>query len=1126
MHLLVRETATLDDQEAAVDLGQSAADVVMLSFSDSDLGGMAQAWQAMGGGRPHERPSLRLANLVRLRHPLSVDLYVEQVIARARCVVIRILGGVDYWAYGCAEVARVCRAAGIALIMIEGDGRVDARLAAMSTIGGAMRARMAGFLREGGTANMAAALGLAAHLAGLGEDAGVMPVALPAAGVCGVPAAARGRPVAVVVVYRSHVLAGDTAPVEALAAALAARGMAVEVWFVASLKDAAAADFIAARLAVVRPAIVLNATGFAARAGAGFVLDLADVPVLQVILSASFDAGGAGFRGVSQTDLAMQVALPELDGRLLTTAISFKAAVEEVAGLEFARVINRPDPAGVALAADRAAGWVRLARAGVAERRVAVVISDYPGVDGAGSGEVGSGEIGHAVGLDCFASLAAMIEDMAGAGYACGAPVDAAALVLGLCHDAPGAVLAVADYRQYFRDLPAALRDAMLAAWGEPEADAAVVAGVFRLRHVRCGQVVVAVQPDRGSLTDRKAGYHDAGLPPCHAYVAFYIWLRRELGVHALVHLGTHGTVEWLPGKAAALGEACWPVALLRGLPVIYPFIVNNPGEAAAAKRRLGAVTIGHLTPPLVAAGSGSAALERLIDEYAAADGMDRRRAALLRRQIIEQAADGGWLAECGVPAGADEDVALARLDAYLCDVKDLQIRDGLHVFGRAPRGRAAMLAALTAACPGVDDLAARLDGSGGGERAALLAALEGRFVAPGPAGAPSRGRADVLPTGRNLTTLDPRMIPTGSAMALAAKAAGVLLARHRQDQGDDLRAAVIDLWGSASLRTGGEDLALAMILLGVAPVWDAGTGRVGGFEIVPLAVLDRPRVDVTLRISGLFRDAFEAQILLFDAAVRAVAARDEAVAWNPLAAARDLTGEAFRAATARIYGAAPGDYGSGVADRLARGGFRDRDELGRAYLAASSSAYGQGLDGAADAAGFAALVRKAGAFVHQQDHAETDILDSPEYAAHEGGFAAAAVMLGGEAALYHMDVSRPDAPRSRLVAEEVARVVRGRLANPRWIAGMMRHGYRGGAEMARGVAALHGFAATMPARFDAQFDLVFDAMLGDAAVDGFLRRENPAARAAIIARLADARGQDLWHPHRNDVAAALEAGA
>ena len=720
-----------------------------------------------------------------------------------------------------------------------------------------------------------------------------------------------------------------------------------------------------------------------------------------------------------------------------------------------------------------------------------------------------------------------MFSLLGAAGYDTGGGAPTAMM---LTQAPPQPVMTLAEYAARFAALPEALRARIHAAWGEAAADPAVVEKWFTFRYTRCGGFWVAVQPDRGFSRDRRHSYHDPDLPPRHAYVAFYLWLREVEKIHALLHLGTHGTLEWLPGKAVALSSACTPAALARGLPVINPFIVNNPGEAAVAKRRLGAVTIGHLTPPLKRAGSHGAAteLERLIDEYSAADGLDRRRAMLLRREILDRAEAAGLLAETGVARDAPEDEALARLDAYLCDVKDLQIRDGLHVFGRAPADerRMALLEALRRACPAADParLKADLDRSAPAEAAALCAALDGRRVAPGPAGAPTRGRADVLPTGRNLFAIDPRAVPTRSALALAEAAAADLLRRHLQDNGDWPRTLVLDLWGSASLRTGGEDFCLALVLMGARPVWDEGSARVTGIEVLPLAVLDRPRVDVTLRISGLFRDTFETQIALFDAAVRLIAARDEPADWNQAAAAaRGLEGAALRRATARVYGTAPGDYGAGTTAPLADGSWHDRADLGDAYLAGSAHAYGRDLDGAADTAAFAARVAGADAFVHAQDHAETDLLDSPEYAAHAGGFAAAADRLGQSPALYHLDTSQPEAPRTRTLGEELARVVRGRAANPAWIAGMMRHGYRGAAEIARTLETLCGFAATLPQRLDRQFDLVFDATIGDAAVDAFLRAANPQARAAMAARLREAIRRDLWRPRRNTVVAALD---
>ncbi|WP_428394948.1 cobaltochelatase subunit CobN [Lichenicoccus sp.] len=1079
MHLLVHETRTLDAAEAACDPGLSPADLLFLSFSDSDLGAWAAAWNDI-------LPSLRLANLARLRHPMSVDLLVEQVVAAARCVVIRLLGGLEYWRYGVEEVAAVCRAQGIALAVLPGDGPDDPRLASLSTIDPTYRARLDGFLRQGGPSNAAHALALAAHLAGLNPDDGAEPDILPAAGDFPLPGLnAPDRPLAVIVFYRSHLLCGDTEPITALATALFEHGLSVRALFASSLKDPDARDCVLDRLRAWRPAVVLSATAFSAPG-----LEAAGAPVLQLALVVGGrDAWAASARGLSQTDLAMQVVLPELDGRLLTTAISFKAADVPAATLQFARIINRADPDGIALAADRAAGWARLAAAPRETRRIAIVLSDYPGL---------GGQIAHAVGLDSLASLHAILGRLREAGYDTPPPPDE--LADALCHAPPTPFLTRADYARLRRNLPAALNQSLDAHWGTPPAD-------FSLRHLRLGNVVVAVQPNRALPDhDRRAAYHDPDTPPSHAFVAFHLWLCHAFKADAVVHLGTHGSLEWLPGKAAALSAECWPVAMLRGMPVIYPFIVNNPGEAAVAKRRLGAVTIGHLTPPMRAAGGVAGELDRMIDDYAAADGLDTRRTAMLRGGILARAGDLGLLAESGADTADNDTDALARLDAWLCDVKDLQIREGLHVFGEPPCDRAALADTIRAASPNATGIEHALDACATAESQALLDALDGRFVAPGPAGAPSRGRVDVLPTGRNLFALDPRAVPTRAAMTLAAGMAEALLERHRQEHGDWLRSLVIDLWGSTSLRTGGEDFALALILIGATPLWDESSGRMSGVEILPTALLDRPRVDVTLRISGLFRDTFESQITLFDAAVSAIAARVESPTLNPLAA----SGEA---SPCRIYGPAPGAHGAGGAALLTAA---DRAALGRAYLDASAAGYGSGRNGTADPEGFAARVAASDALLHLQDHAETDLLDSPDYAAHEGGFAAAAALLGATPTLYHADSSRPTSPKLRLVHEEVARIVRGRLANPVWIAGMRRHGYRGAAEIARGLTALHAFARTLPNRFDIQYDLVLAATLGDSTTDDFLARANPEARRAMQADFRDALTRNLWQPKTN----------
>jgi cobaltochelatase CobN len=1036
MHVLATQLATLEEADVAIDLGQSPAEIVVLSFSDSDLSALAAAWQRDADSLP----TLRLASLKRLRHPMSVDLYVESVVARAKLVIVRCLGGLDYWRYGLERIADVARDRGVLFAALPGDDRPDPRLAAMSTMPAQALDLFDRFFGEGGPDNLNNALRYAGTLLGRGTE-WRSPVAVGPISVLG--NVRDGRPVALVVFYRANLLAADHEPVMALMSALERRGLAPLAVAVSSLKDPVIEPELGRLIERHRPAIILNTTAFSAmRDDDTTVLDAADVPVLQVVLSGSSrEAWAESGRGLSPADLVMNVVLPELDGRLLTRAISFKAEAPVDPRLEFASVRHRSEPDRVEYVARLAAAWATLGRKTPAERKLALVLSDYP---------ARGGRTGYAVGLDTTESALEILRLLRADGYDTGK-------------------------KDWQAEDIARLLDRT-----QP--------------HLRCGNVVVLLQPDRGSA------YHDTSAAPHPDYVAVYAWLRDEEKIDALIHLGTHGTLEWLPGKALALSAECWPETVLGSIPVIYPFIVNNPGEAVQAKRRLAAVTIGHLTPPLSAAGLNGplAELEGLIEEYAAADGLDSRRLRHLSDEIVEQAWGSGLAADCGLVRGEPNREAIAKLDAQLCDIKDLAIRDRLHVFGRAHEEAFHACAA--------------------GERAGLLSALDGRRVAPGPAGAPTRGRPDVLPTGRNLTTVDPRAIPTRTAAAIGARAADEVVRRYLQDHGEHPRALVIDLWASASLRTGGDDLAQAMAYLGVRPVWDTQSNRVTGIEVMPLATLDRPRIDVTLRISGLFRDIFESQIALFDLAVRKVAALDEDNSDNPLAAVRRAGGD-----LSRVFGGGPGRYGAQAADLALDGAWQTRSELGQAYLSAVTHAYGGSESIRLAGDGFRSSVSMADLLVHPQDDRERDVLDGDGVADFAGGFAAAAAMLGNTPELYHLDTSQPEMPKARRLAEEIARIVRGRLTNPRWLAGMLAHGHRGVAEIAQGVDALYAFAATADAVPGHLFDAAHAALIADEAVLAAMLDKNPAATAALSARLRDALDRGLWVTRRNSASLELD---
>lgn len=1127
MHVVFRESRGLDETETPTDLAQSPADLVVLSLSDSDLGAFAAGWRR-GGGPAGRLPSLRLANIAALKHPLSVDTYVEQTLLGARGVLIRLIGGAAYWPYGLQRVAAAARQRGIALAVLPGDGRPDATLDAFSTVPVSTLRRLAALCDAGGAVAAQAALAQLALAAGLYAAPVAGPKTAPEVGgwtpehglTCPALAALdpTGGPLALVTFYRSFLVAADLASIEALCAALRARGFRALGLFAPSLKAPDAARWLARQAATLRPAVIVNATSFSARDDDGASpLDAAGVVVFQVALATSTrEAWAQDARGLSPADLAMHLALPEVDGRICAGVVSFRDPEPRDPDLQFSRHAHAPHAERLAAAADRVAAWRRLAATLRPHRRVALVLSTYPGR---------AWNVAHAVGLDAIASADAILQDLAADGYDAPPGLQATELVDARLR------WPIVDYRAALAALPEALRAQLLAAWGEPEDDPAAVDGAFEFPVLRRGAAVVALQPERGVVAARTAEYHDLARTPRHAYVAFYLWLQRQ--ADALIHVGAHGTLEWLPGKAVALSGDCWPDALTGALPVIYPFIVNDPGEAAQAKRRIGAVTLGHIPPPMVRAGTGGrlARLEALLDEFSNADGLDPRRRDRLVGDIRDEAQAAGVEDDLGLTAGACAAEAITRIDRFVCDIKESQFGDGLHVWGRAPAvgaesaasvpgpqwdGRIALDGVTDDAGPGAADRpchAADAATCAAAESRALLDALDGRRIAPGPSGSPWRGRRDVLPTGRNLFSIDPRSTPTRNAHAQGMRLADELVRRHLQDHGDWPRGLVVDLWGSATMRTAGEEFSMALHLVGARPVWDAGSERVGGVEILPIAELDRPRIDVTLRVSGLFRDVFPGLTALFAQAVRALSMRDEAPDWNPFAAAPG----------ARVYGPAPGTYGAGLGGQLSTYGDAARRAAGEAWLSASEWAL-DGPHAAADATGLRARVAAADAFAHVQDLPETDLLLAEDYAAHEAGFAAAQAAVGGSAALYHLDATDPARPRARALSEEVARVVRARAANPRWIAGMRRHGFRGAAEIAatlENLAAFAQLAGVVPAHL---FDLYWAATLGDDETAAFMAAENPQALAAMQARFAALHDAGLWRTRRNAIAATLGA--
>ncbi len=1251
MHLLAAAPGTVDDGSEAVDLGQTPGDIVVLTAADTEIAALAAANRHRLDTDP-DAPSLRLANYLRLGHNMSVDLYVDSVVRHAKLVVCRLLGGRGYWTYGVDEIAAACDAASIPVAFLPGDDQPDAELSALTSLDAEAAHRLWQYLVHGGVGNAGNFLAYGESLTGRPRD-WHEPAPLLRAGLYwpGEDAPSldtlrghwvKGAPVAALLFYRALVQAGNLAPVDALIAALRARGVNPLPVHAASLKDPVAAAIVAESFAAAPPDIVLNTTGFALSAPGGVTdrgpFSATDATVLQMVFAGTdAESWSEGANGLSARDIAMNVALPEVDGRVLTRAISFKGAAVRDAATETDIVTYEPVADRIDFTADLAANWARLRRTPAAERRVAVVLANYPNRDG---------RIGNGVGLDTPAGVITALDAMAEAGYAIkDPPVDGDALVARLQAGPTNSgirgrrideALALPDYEMFFARLPEPVRRAVTERWGPPEADPMFLAGHtecgdFAIPAYRCGNIAIGLQPARGYNIDPTASYHDPDLVPPHNYLAFYAWTREAFGADTVVHFGKHGNLEWLPGKAVALSETCFPEAALGPLPHLYPFIVNDPGEGSQAKRRAGAVIIDHLTPPLARAETYGPLkdLEALVDEYYEAANVDPRRLVVLGRQIVELVRETGLDRDLGFGADADltDADALNRLDGYLCELKELQIRDGLHVFGQSPDGhlRTGLLSALARLPRGstpadasllralagdlaidldpldcdfaqawsgpqpealagdqpwrtigdtverLEELAARLidgttppddrwtatravlrgidqslapavDRSGAAECEGLLKGLDGRFVPPGPSGAPTRGRPDVLPTGRNFYSVDTRTVPTPAAWELGWKSAQLLVETHAQEHGDWPRAMALSAWGTSNMRTGGDDIAQAMALLGARPTWDLASRRVTGFEVLPVSVLDRPRVDVTLRVSGFFRDAFPGLIDLFDSAVDAIAGLEgEDEGDNPLArraadeaarlvAAGTPEADAIRQSRYRVFGSKPGAYGAGLQALIDERGWDTADDLARAYIAWGGWAYGAGSGtGRTDSYGvaahdtFARRLARVEAVVHNQDNREHDLLDSDDYYQFEGGLAAAVTAESGRApVVYHNDHSRPFAPQIRTLEDEISRVVRARVTNPKWISGVMRHNYKGAFEMAATVDYLFAFAATTGAVRDDQFDAVYRAFLEDIEVREFLAEHNPAALKEMAERFLEAAERGLWQPRSNSAYAGL----
>ncbi len=1171
--------------------------------------------------------------------------FFDRALDDTRVVLLRLLGGRAAWPEGFDLLCARCREKGIPLLAFGGEVEVDAELVAASTAPAGTVVDAFEYLRHGGIENVANLFRFIADTLLLEGYGFHPPAGVPETGLYRPHLLDRhdpARPTVGIVFYRTHLLSGNTAFVDVLTDALAAAGANALPVYCYSLRPdpdgrIAALDVLAGKVDAAIVTVLASGGSNAVDAQGSEegwyswevpALEALDVPIVQGLCATGSRAQWeASDSGLSPLDAAMQVAIPEFDGRIVSVPFSFKEPINEGSRV----LAYRADAERARRVAGVATRLARLRSKPNAGKKVALVLSSYP---------TRHSRVGNAVGLDTPASAVKLLQALEEAGFDAGdIPADGDQLVHGLI--AAGGYdeeflteeqlqvaqgqLDVASYAEWFADLPRDLRAEVIARWGDPPGELYVSDQALVIAGVRFGNVFVCIQPPRGFSENPVAIYHDPDLPPSHHYLACYWWLDRVFGADAIVHLGKHGTLEWLPGKSLALSRGCAPDAVLGDLPLFYPFIVNDPGEGTQAKRRAHAVIVDHLIPPMMRAETYDdlARLESLLDEYAQLQALDPSKLPELRTRIWEVVRTAELHRDLGVESQPDEfDDFITHVDGYLCEIKDLRIRDGLHILSQAPLGeqrlglvaallrlpvgrtpglRAAIAAAfgldertlldapgaraavpepLIARFPGphetaadaidrledaVAALLAAMDAKGwdpaaadavcadvvgradGGVVASLVLAAQtvvprldratdevdnlvrglcGRFVPSGPSGSPTRGLLNVLPTGRNFFSVDPKALPSELAWATGCRLADDLLARYLTEEGGYPETVGLVVWGTAAMRTQGDDVAEILSLLGVRPVYNEESRRVTGLEVIPLAELGRPRIDVTVRISGFFRDAFPNLIALIDEAVQVVAALDEDERLNFVAKharAEMVGGASVRRATTRIFGSKPGAYGAGLLPLIDARNWKTDADLARVYEVWGGYAYGDGLDGKPAIDEMRASFARIEIAVKNIDTREHDLFDSDDYFQYHGGMVAAVrALTGHNPRSFIGDSSDPVHVKNRDLVEETRRIFRARVANPRWIASMRRHGYKGAFELAATTDYLFGYDATAGVVEDWMYEQIASRYIFDEETASFMRRSNPWALRAIAERLLEAADRGLWLEPRQETVAEL----
>ena len=1235
MHLINNKSFITNNGPHGHENKQSPADIIFLTSADTEITLLSKSLKKIKG-----RPSVRLQNILNLNDNSAVDSYIKETLSKAKIVIVRILGGRNYWSYGVDQILADQMKKEYRIIFLPGDDKFDEQLFAMSSIKGNDYRNIWSYFIEGGPEN---GVNLLKYILYLNSGIRKPPAAKKISSVgiywpdfneinaetLQTKWRIKKRPVIAITFYSALLQSGQTEVIDALITALEKDYNCIPIHS-KSFKDKKNRDVTRFLLKKYNPISVINLTGFSLSgiSSSKTIFDDARRPVFQVILSSmSEHEWQHSSKGLNNRDIIMSISLPEIDGRIITKTIAFKEEIsfDKITQTKLLEYI--PHDFGINYICNLVKNWSKLSVTSNEKKNIFITLANYPNKDS---------RIANGVGLDTPSSIVHLIKKLKKLNYKIhNFPSNSDELMKKLISGQTNShekiklktnkYLSLDDYKNYFKDLPKNIQSAINKKWGSIEKDPFTRGKNIILPIQKFGNLSLGIQPSRGYNIDPKNSYHSPDLVPPHSYFAFYFWVKYKFKAHAIIQFGKHGNLEWLPGKSLSLSQNCYPDLILGPTPLIYPFIVNDPGEGTQAKRRNAAVIVDHLTPPLTNADTYDELIqiELLLDEYYECFQTDPIRAHNIEHEIIELTQSIGLYSDTLIDDNDTTETKLNKIDTYLCELKELQIRDGLHIFGKSPKGQElinlVMSISKTSRKNGLgenkaitqaiaDDIGIKLsinecklsdtytgdknnqlqnviDGawrtnadtierlrilsedillekaiipqswtntmdvlenikteivpsikiSGKKEHAGIVTLLDGKFLHPGPSGAPTRGKIEVFPTGKNFYSIDMRSLPTRMAWNIGKRSAELMISDFHKKKGYYPTHFGLSAWGTSNMRTGGDDISQALALIGAKPKWDNTSGRVCGYEIVPVNILKRPRIDVTLRISGFFRDAFPNLIDLFDQAIREIALLDEDDSLNPIKFAFNKDREFFkkeklkspeidRLATYRIFSSMPGSYGAGLQSMIDEGVWKSSSDLAENYINWGSYAYGTDNYGFENKKILTMRLERLQAVVQNQDNREHDILDSDDYYQFHGGMGAAVESLSGNKPIYyHNDHSNPNNLKIGTLDQEIGKIVRGRATNPKWIKSIMKHGYKGAFELLATLDYLYAYQATTGLVKNHHFDLLFESYIADENVYEFIKYYNPDALNDIKIKFIDAIERKLWHPRRNDTKSLLE---